>query len=77
VGEAERAVYFTTEGRLQMPKDVKAASTAAKPRRTVRRKKVTVTADDIAVRAYFLWETGSPGGELEHWLQAERELVAA
>ena len=61
-----------------MPKDVKAASTtAAKPKRTVRRKKTAVTADDVAVRAYYLWEAGSPGGELEHWLQAERELVAA
>ena len=61
-----------------MAKDVTAAAkSAAKPRRTVRRKKVTVTPDDIAVRAYHLWEAGSPGDELEHWLQAERELVAA
>jgi Protein of unknown function (DUF2934) len=36
-----------------------------------------VTAEDIAERAYHLWEAGSPGDQLEHWLQAERELVAA
>jgi hypothetical protein len=61
-----------------MGKDVKAATkTAVRPKRAVRRKKVTVTADEIAVRAYHLWEAGSPGDELEHWLQAERELVAA
>lgn len=65
-----------------MAKDVKAATkTAAKPKRTVkptaRRKKTAVTPDDIATRAYHLWEAGSPGGELEHWLEAERELLAA
>ena len=61
-----------------MAKDVGAAATAAaKPKRVARRKKATVTAEDIAVRAYHLWEAGSPGDELEHWLQAERELVPA
>lgn len=60
-----------------MAKDVKAATkTAVKPKRVVRRKKTGVTPDDIATRAYHLWEAGSPGGELEHWLQAERELAA-
>jgi hypothetical protein len=59
-----------------MAKDAKAATkTAAKPKRVVRRKQAT-TPDDIATRAYHLWEAGSPGGELEHWLQAERELAA-
>ena len=61
-----------------MAKDVKAATkTAAKPKCATRRKKVTVTADEIAVRAYHRWEAGSAGDELEHWLRAERELVAA
>ena len=32
-------------------------------------------ADEIAKRAYALYESGADGGELEHWLQAERELV--
>jgi hypothetical protein len=33
----------------------------------------------IEVRAYFIWETkGKPHGcDLDHWLQAEAELVAA
>ena len=61
-----------------MAKDVKAATkTAAKPKRVVRRKQTTVTPDDVATRAYHLWEAGNPGGELDHWLQAERELLAA
>jgi hypothetical protein len=33
-----------------------------------------ITRDDIARRAYELFSAGAPGGELEHWLQAEREL---
>ena len=61
-----------------MAKDIQAAAkAAAKPKRVTRRKKVAVTADDVAARAYHLWEAGNPGDELEHWLQAERELVAA
>ena len=32
-------------------------------------------ADEIARRAYELYESGADGDELEHWLQAERELV--
>jgi Protein of unknown function (DUF2934) len=31
--------------------------------------------DEIAKRAYELYETGAEGDELEHWLQAERELT--
>jgi hypothetical protein len=31
--------------------------------------------EDIARRAYELYESGADGDELEHWLQAERELV--
>ena len=35
--------------------------------------------DEIASRAYHIWEeTGRPAGrDLEHWLQAERELTSA
>jgi hypothetical protein len=61
-----------------MAKDVKTAPKAgAKPKRPARRKQATVTADEIAVRAYHLWEAGTPGDELEHWLRAERELLPA
>lgn len=28
----------------------------------------------IAERAYQLWQSGSPGGEHDHWHAAEREL---
>jgi hypothetical protein len=30
--------------------------------------------DAIAVRAYELYEHGAPGGHVEHWLAAERQL---
>lgn len=33
-----------------------------------------VTEADIAKRAYELFCSGAPGGQLDHWLQAEREL---
>src|SRR5689334_1661593 len=37
----------------------------------------TPTRDEIAARAYWIWvELGYPAGrDLEHWLQAERELL--
>jgi hypothetical protein len=55
-----------------MAKDTK------KPAKRARaRKRVEVTEDQIAERAYALYVTGAEGGALEHWLQAERELRAA
>lgn len=36
-----------------------------------------VTEADIAKRAYELFCSGMPGGQLDHWLQAERELRGA
>lgn len=33
-----------------------------------------VTREMIAERAYHLWRSGAPGGELDHWCCAEREL---
>lgn len=36
----------------------------------------TPTADDVAVRAYYLYlERGHGGRELDDWLRAERELT--
>jgi hypothetical protein len=32
--------------------------------------------EDVAVRAYLLWEQGAPGSADDHWLQAEQELAA-
>lgn len=51
--------------------------TTRKP--TVRRKKKTATPtpEHIAVRAYFLHLEDGAGGELDNWLRAERELLAA
>jgi hypothetical protein len=51
-------------------------TTARKP--TVRRKKKAApTIDDIAVRAYFLHLEDATAGDLDNWLRAERELLAA
>ncbi len=59
-----------------MPKLTK--TTARKPaaKRTTRKKKVEVTLEAIATRAYFihLEEGGDPQS---NWLRAERELVPA
>ena len=33
--------------------------------------------DEIAKRAYELYESGADGGEVAHWLTAEQELVGA
>jgi hypothetical protein len=59
-----------------MPKLTK--TTARKPaaKRTPRKKKVEITLDDIATRAFFihLEEGGDPQA---NWLRAERELVPA
>ena len=48
----------------------------AKPKPRRRRANQGPTADDVATRAYLLWERGEPGDELEHWLRAEQELAA-
>lgn len=35
------------------------------------------TREEIAERAYLLWEAGEPGDQTEHWLRAEAELRTA
>ncbi len=63
--------------------DAAAGKTAAKkkasPATTRRRTTVTLVTqpDDVAVRAYYLWQQGEPGDADEHWLRAEQELAAA
>ena len=49
--------------------------TTEKAKRAPRRKKVSVTEDQIANRAYELWLEGSEGDQLAHWLMAEDELL--
>ena len=39
--------------------------------------KPTVTADQIAAKAFELFAAGRPGGEVDHWLAAEAELKQA
>jgi hypothetical protein len=56
---------------VEMPK-----SAEPKKKRAIRRKKLTVTPDQIAERAYFLHLEGGPD-PLQNWLAAERELVGA
>lgn len=65
------------------PKKV-AAKTAAKPKKAAVKKTappaVTISSDDIALRAYFLAERrqqeGIPGDEHSDWIEAERQLRA-
>jgi hypothetical protein len=57
-----------------------AKQAAANKKTTSRSRKkpgATVRPDEIAVRAYLLWEHGEPGDATDHWLRAEQELVAA
>ena len=51
--------------------------TTAKPKRaTAKQSSASVTSQEIAERAYQMWEQeGYPSGrELEHWVAAEQEL---
>jgi hypothetical protein len=63
--------------RASAPTD--AATPAPPPAESLPDAAVTITTEDIRVRAYFIaLERGAEGGsELEIWLQAERELRAA
>ncbi len=36
----------------------------------------TASHEQIAARAYELYEDGQPGDQMDHWLAAERELVS-
>jgi hypothetical protein len=60
----------------------KASTTESAPKRKAapaprRRKGAVPTPDQVAVRAYLLWEQGEPGDAAAHWLRAEQELAAA
>ena len=59
-----------------MPKLTKTATRKPATKRAPRKKKVEITQEHIATRAYFihLEEGGDPQ---TNWLRAERELVAA
>jgi hypothetical protein len=46
-------------------------------RTTRRTRRPEVTHDEIARRAYEFYVAESGGSPFEHWLRAERELVAA
>jgi hypothetical protein len=54
-----------------------AASKATRKRTTRHTRRPEVTHDAIARRAYELYVAESGGSAFEHWLRAERELVAA
>lgn len=55
------------------------ATKKAAPRRPRAKKTeaAQVTYEQIACRAFELYERGAPGDALEHWLAAERELDVA
>jgi hypothetical protein len=78
MGDVERK-----EGRVMMKKAekeaAKAAGTGSTRKRTVtpRRKAKTVTYEMIEGRAYEIFESGSHGSDVDHWLLAEREMLSA
>ncbi len=37
---------------------------------------VSIAHDQIALRAYEIWQSGQGGSEFDHWIRAERELRA-
>lgn len=53
------------------------AGATPKPRATPKPKAQAVAPEQVAERAYELWESGADGDQLEHWLRAERELATA
>lgn len=55
-----------------------AEQAAPAPKRATRRKVAArPRAEQVAERAYLLWEQGEPGDATEHWLRAEAELRTA
>jgi len=60
-----------------MAKPIRIAAAAPRKPRTAAARKPTY--DQIQARAYevFLRRGGTPGDELQDWLQAERELLAS
>ena len=52
---------------------------AAKPRivRARKPKAPTVTAEQVAERAYYIWADGSGDDPFANWIRAERELTTA
>ena len=50
---------------------------ARKSTSTSRRKAKSVTYEMIEGRAYEIFESGSHGNDVDHWLMAERELQNA
>ena len=51
--------------------------TTAQPKRRAAPRRRAVAHDEIAVRAYAIFEREGGGDHVDHWLRAERELTAA
>jgi hypothetical protein len=44
------------------------------PKTVAAPKKAAVTFDQIAIRAYGIWQSGQGGNQEDNWFRAEREL---
>ncbi len=65
------AVTKSTPRKSPVPRTAKPKATTA----TVEpAQKQVPSYEQIAQRAYELWQKGTPGSEFDHWLLAEREL---
>lgn len=52
-----------------------ATATTEKPKRRPTPRRRVITEDDIAARAYAIFESEGGGDHVDHWLRAERELA--
>ena len=58
-------------------KTTTAVRNSAIPKAVPTAPRAEVTFDMVQSRAYEIYRSGHSGGELDHWLQAERELRTA
>jgi hypothetical protein len=53
------------------------AAAVARERTAASRGQIDASQEQIAVRAYELYELGAPGDAVSHWLAAERQLATS
>ena len=76
-GKAKTAAPKAASPKTTTAKRSTSPATTPKPRARRLQAVPEPSREEIAFRAYLLWEQGVPGGETEHWLRAEAELRAA
>jgi hypothetical protein len=49
-------------------------NSAVPPKTVAAAKKAAITSDQIAIRAFGIWQSGQGGNQDDNWFRAEREL---